>query len=61
VADTFPCLGFGNRDQDLEILSALEIGGGNQSLPDGVRLDLELLEERRFAGGVVYLRYRTKA
>ena len=37
------------------------IGGGNQSLPRDVRLDLELLAERRFAGGVVYLRYRSKA
>jgi len=28
-------------------------------LPDGVRLDLELLDERRFENGVVYLRYRS--
>jgi dihydrofolate reductase len=35
------------------------VGGGNQSLPDGVRLKLELLDERRFESGVVYLRYRT--
>jgi dihydrofolate reductase len=33
------------------------VGGGKRSLPDDVRLDLELLDERRFAGGVVYLRY----
>lgn len=33
-------------------------GGGNQSLPDDVRVRLELLDERRFASGVVYLRYR---
>ncbi|HLJ81833.1 MAG TPA: dihydrofolate reductase family protein [Ktedonobacterales bacterium] len=36
------------------------VGGGNPSLPDHVRLALELLEERRFGNGVVYLRYRTK-
>ena len=36
------------------------VGGGNQSLPDNVRLELELLDERRFANGVVYLHYRTK-
>jgi dihydrofolate reductase len=42
-------------------LTPVVVGGGNRALPDGVRLDLELLEERRFAGGVVYLRYRTKA
>jgi dihydrofolate reductase len=36
------------------------VGGGNQSMPDNVRLQLELLDERRFGGGVVYLRYRTR-
>ncbi len=36
------------------------VGGGNQSLPDNVRLKLELLDERRFDSGVVYLRYRTR-
>jgi dihydrofolate reductase len=34
------------------------VGGGNPALPDRVRLDLELLDERRFGNGVVYLRYR---
>jgi dihydrofolate reductase len=33
------------------------VGGGNRSLPDGVRLDLELLAQRRFGNGVVFLRY----
>jgi dihydrofolate reductase len=33
------------------------VGGGNRSLPDGVRVALELQDERRFANGVVYLRY----
>jgi dihydrofolate reductase len=36
------------------------VGGGNQALPDNVRLQLELLDERRFGSGVVYLRYRTR-
>ena len=36
------------------------VGGGKRSLPPNVRLELELLDERRFAGGVVYLRYRTR-
>jgi dihydrofolate reductase len=36
------------------------VGGGNRALPDGVRVELELLDERRFGNGVVYLRYRTK-
>ena len=35
------------------------VGGGKQSLPDKVRLQLELLDERRFGNGVVHLHYRT--
>lgn len=34
------------------------IGAGTPAYPDGFRLQLDLLEERRFAGGVAYLRYR---
>ena len=41
-------------------LTPVSVGGGKQSLPDNVRLDLELLEERRFGSGVVFLRYRTR-
>ena len=33
------------------------VGGGTPLLPRGIRLDLELRDERRFATGVVYLRY----
>jgi dihydrofolate reductase len=33
------------------------VGGGTAALPDDLRLDLELLDERRFASGVAYLRY----
>jgi dihydrofolate reductase len=36
------------------------VGGGTRSLPDDVRWNLELLDERRFGNGVVYLRYRTR-
>ena len=36
------------------------VGGGKPALPDNVRLELELLEERRFGSGIVFLRYRTK-
>jgi dihydrofolate reductase len=36
------------------------VGGGKPALPDNVRLELELLEERRFGNGTVYLRYRTR-
>jgi dihydrofolate reductase len=37
------------------------VGGGKQAFPDKVRLNLELLDERRFGNGVVHLRYRTRA
>ncbi len=40
------------------LLSPIVVGGGTRALPDGVRLDLELTEERRFGNGVVFLRYR---
>jgi dihydrofolate reductase len=41
-------------------LTPFVVGGGNRSLPDNVRLKLELLDERRFGNGVVYLHYRTR-
>ncbi len=37
------------------------VGGGTQALPDHVRVDLELLDERRFGNGVVHLHYRVTA
>jgi dihydrofolate reductase len=37
------------------------VGGGNHALPGSVRLDLELLDQRPFRSGVVYLRYRVSA
>jgi riboflavin biosynthesis pyrimidine reductase len=43
---------------ELQLLVApLVVGGGKQSLPDDVRLKLELLDERRFGNGMVHLRY----
>lgn len=36
------------------------VGGGLPALPSGVRVSLDLMDEFRFAGGVVYLRYRTR-
>ena len=41
-------------------LTPIVVGGGNRSLPTNVRLTLELLDERRFGTGVVYLHYRIK-
>ncbi len=37
------------------------VGGGKRSLPTNVRLELELLDERRFEGGVVHLHYSISA
>jgi dihydrofolate reductase len=37
------------------------VGGGNHWLPDGVPLDLETTDERRFRNGTVYLGYRAAA
>ena len=36
------------------------VGGGKSALPDNMRWELELLEERRFENGEVFLRYRTR-
>jgi dihydrofolate reductase len=33
------------------------VGAGSRALPDGLRLDLELREQRRFDNGTVFLRY----
>lgn len=35
------------------------VGGGKRALPDSVHVKLELLDERRFGNGMVFLRYRT--
>lgn len=42
------------------VMHPVVIGGGKPALPDGVRVGLELLEDRRFAGGHVYLRYAVR-
>jgi len=39
-------------------ISPVTVGGGKALIPDDLRLNLELLDERRFDNGVVYLRYR---
>jgi dihydrofolate reductase len=41
-------------------LAPILVGGGKKSLPGNVRIELELLEERRFGSGMVFLRYRTR-
>jgi riboflavin biosynthesis pyrimidine reductase len=39
-------------------LHPVSVGGGTPALPLGVRVQFELLSERRFASGAVHLRYR---
>ena len=41
-------------------LAPVVIGGGLRALPDGVRADLELMDHRRFSGGMVHLHYRVR-
>jgi dihydrofolate reductase len=45
-------------DECVLLLSPVAVGGGKPALPRGVRVDLELLDHRRFANGVVYLHHR---
>ena len=42
-------------------LAPIIVGGGTRALPDRVRLDLELADERRFANGMVYVHHRALA
>jgi dihydrofolate reductase len=41
-------------------LHPIVVGGGKASLPNDVRVNLELVDERRFDSGVVHLHYRTR-
>jgi hypothetical protein len=41
-------------------VTPIVIGGGTPALSSHVRLALDLLDERWFGNGVVYLHYRTK-
>lgn len=40
-------------------ITTTAVGGGTRFFPDGVRLDLELVDQRAFPSGVIYARYRT--
>ena len=42
------------------VVAPVVVGGGTQALPDRVRLELELVDERRFGNGMVFLGYRTR-
>ena len=45
-------------DEYRMFLTPVLVGGGTHAFPADVRIQLELVDERRFASGVVYLRYR---
>ena len=47
-------------DECCLFITPIIVGGGKPALPDNVQLDLELLNERRFGNGAVFLRYRTR-
>ena len=40
-------------------LAPVVVGGGKRSLPDDVRVKLELVDERHFGNGTIHLHYRT--
>jgi dihydrofolate reductase len=44
-------------DEYHRFIAPVAVGGGIHFLPDGVRVDLNLVDERRFDSGFVYLRY----
>ena len=54
-------LAAGLVDECHVFLAPILVGGGTRAFPDKLRVPLELLEERRFGNGTVYLRYRTSA
>ena len=51
-------IGAGLVDECHLFLCPMVVGGGKRALPNNVRVQLELLDERRFRNGVVHLHYR---
>ncbi|MGU3646446.1 dihydrofolate reductase family protein [Microbacterium sp. C23T] len=50
----------GILDEVHTVIAPAVVGGGIRFLDEGLRLDLELIDERRFANGSVYLGYRVR-
>jgi len=48
-------------DECVLLLCPVLVGGGKPALPRGVRLDLELLDHRRFDNGVIYVRHAVRS
>ena len=47
-------------DELHQFVNPVVVGGGKRFLPDRLKVRLELLDERRFANGVVHLHYRVR-
>jgi dihydrofolate reductase len=54
-------IGAGLVDECHLFVCPIVVGGGKRVLADNIRVQLELLDERRFRNGVVHLRYRVDA
>lgn len=50
----------GVLDEVHVVVAPAVVGGGTRYLDEGLRLDLDLIDERRFANGYVYLGYRVR-
>lgn len=51
----------GLLDEVHVVVAPAVVGGGTRFLPEGLQLDLELFDERRFGNGMVYLGYRVRS
>src|SRR3954453_563158 len=47
-------------DECVLLLCPVAVGGGKPALPQGVRVDLELLDLRRFGNGVIHVRHAVR-
>jgi dihydrofolate reductase len=52
-------IGAGLVDEFHLFLAPIVVGGGKDSLPKNVRVPLDLIDQRRFGSGTVYLGYRS--
>jgi len=48
-------------DEVSQVLCAVTVGAGKPAFPTDLRLELELLDERRFGNGAVHVAYRVRA
>ncbi|WP_285244882.1 dihydrofolate reductase family protein [Pseudarthrobacter sp. fls2-241-R2A-127] len=53
-------LNAGLVDECQLFINPVAVGGGLRFLPEGLKAQLELVDQRRFGNGVAYLRYRAR-